>query len=89
MKINLREIIYPVFVKKGKAVKEEIPQMEGVFRVSPDVLLDEVKELVGLGIKNILIFGLPEKKDPEGSEAYSDNNAVNIAIKLIRIIKLI
>jgi len=62
--------------------------MEGVFRMSPDLILDEVKELEKLGIKNILVFGIPEKKDSEGSEAYSDSNAVNEAIRLIRENKL-
>ena len=84
MKINLNELIYPLFVKKGKKLKEEIPQMEGVFRMSPDVILDELKELKALGIKNILIFGIPEKKDLEGSESYSDDNAVNESIRIIR-----
>lgn len=84
MKINLNKLIYPLFVKKGKKLKEEIPQMEGVFRMSPDVILDELKELKALGIKNILIFGIPEKKDLEGSEAYSDDNAVNESIRIIR-----
>ncbi len=84
MKINVNELIYPLFTRKGKKLKEEIPQMEGVFRMSPDVILDEVKKLKELGIKNILIFGIPEKKDPEGSESYSDNNAVNESIRLIR-----
>lgn len=84
MKINVNELIYPLFVKKGKRTKEEIPQMEGVFRVSPDVLLDEVRELGELGISKILLFGVPEEKDLEASEAYSDDNAVNEAIRFIR-----
>lgn len=84
MKVDVKKLIYPLFVKKGVGLKEEIPHLEGLYRMSPDVFLDEVKELEGLGIENILIFGIPEAKDPEGSEAYSEDNPVSIAVKLLK-----
>ncbi len=84
MDINLKKLIYPLFVKKGKGVKEEIPLMPGVYRMSPDVLVKEVEYLFKLGIRNFLLFGVPEEKTWGGDNAYSRNNAVTEAVRLIK-----
>jgi len=84
MEIELKELIYPVFVKDGKGLREEIPLMPGVFRMSPDVLSREAGDLAAAGIKNVLIFGVPGEKDHRGTSAYGGNDVVARAIKSIR-----
>ena len=84
MDIDLNSLIYPLFVKEGKYLREEIPSMPGVFRVSPDMLLDEALYLQGLGIKHILLFGVPEEKDWDGQLAYADKNIISRAVVLLK-----
>jgi len=84
MNIELSELIYPIFVKKGENLSEEIPLMPGIFRLSPDRLLREVEELAGRGVKKFLIFGIPGRKSRRGNDAYSRDNIVSETIKAIR-----
>ena len=84
--IRLKDLIYPLFVKNGKDIREEIPSMPGVYRFSPDTLIREARELVKLGIRAVLIFGLPEKKDSAGSKAYEENNIAARAVKALKLI---
>lgn len=84
MDINLNSLIYPVFVKKGKYLREEIPSMPGVYRVSPDMLLEEALSLQKLGLRRVLLFGIPDKKDKHGSNAYKKNNIVSESVKLLK-----
>ncbi|MGB2600334.1 MAG: porphobilinogen synthase [Candidatus Omnitrophota bacterium] len=84
MNIKLDELIYPVFVKRGEGLREEIPLMPGSFRLSPDVLLKEVKDLVDLELKSFLIFGVPDEKTWHGTTAYNRNGIVTEAVKLLK-----
>lgn len=78
------QFIYPIFVMPGKKVREEIPSMPGVFRVSVDQLAAEAKECLSLGINSVILFGLPEKKDAMGSGAHIKDGIIQRAIKELK-----
>ena len=76
--------IYPLFVTHGKGVKKEISSMPGNYQQSIDNLVKDCEEVYGLGIPAVILFGIPEKKDELGTEAYSDEGIVQHAIKAIK-----
>ncbi len=80
------DFIYPYFVEEGTGVKEEIPTMKDVFRFSVDLLLDDIEHALSLGINKILLFGVipEEKKDEEGTAAYSPDNIISRAVRAIK-----
>ena len=80
----LRTFILPFFVRPGNKVKQPIGSMPGQFQLSVDKLLDELKEPVERGIPAVLLFGIPEKKDPVGSEGYANNGVVQKAVRAIK-----
>lgn len=82
--LTKNDFIYPMFVIHGKDIKNEIKSMPGVFQLSIENLVSECKELVALGIKAIILFGLPEHKDEQGSEAYAENGIIQRAIRTIK-----
>jgi len=82
--ININSLIYPLFIIKGEKKKEPINSMPGIFRMSSDILLKEIEELKALGINRVLLFGIPDKKDDDATEAYKDNNIISEAVKLIK-----
>lgn len=82
--INLDQFIYPIFVEEGTNIKEEIPSMPNQYRYSIDMFSEELKELKDLGIKSLLLFGIPKIKDEVGSEAYNDNGIVQEAVRYIK-----
>jgi porphobilinogen synthase len=79
--LRVEDLIYPMFVAPGQGVRQEIPSMPGVFRLSPEKLVEEAKAVAGLGIPAVLLFGLPRKKDETGSEAASPKGAVQQAVR--------
>lgn len=79
-----KNLIMPYFVTEGKNVKEPIPSMKGVYRLSTDNLLKDLEGLNSLGIKAVLLFGICDKKDEKGSAAFSKNGVVQKAVKAIR-----
>ena len=82
--LSVDNLIYPLFVTYGKSVKDEIGSMPGSYRFSIDTLSKEIKEVKSLGIPAVILFGIPEKKDDVGSEAYNPNGIVQRAIKEIK-----
>lgn len=78
------QLIYPLFVKPGKNVREEIPSMPGVFRLSVDQAVAEARECLALGVKSVILFGLPEKKDAMGSGAHAKDGIIQRAIREIK-----
>lgn len=82
--LSIDNLVYPIFLIEGKAIKEPIPSMPDIYRFSVDMLSKELEELANLGIKTLLLFGVPEKKDEYGSEAYKENGIVQRAIRHIR-----
>ncbi len=82
--ITLNDLIYPMFIIPGKSRSEEIESMPGIFRHSIDNALKEISEIVELGIKAILLFGIPEKKDNIATGAYSKKGIIQNAVKSIK-----
>lgn len=82
--LNTSEFIYPLFVVSGKGVKNEIKSMPGVFQMSIDEILKECENLQNLGIKSILLFGIPSVKDSIGSDALSENGIIATALRAIK-----
>ena len=82
--LSPRDFIYPLFVCPGEGVHREIGAMPGNFQMSVDELVREASEVAGLGIPGIILFGLPESKDPEGSGAYDDAGIVQRAIRAVK-----
>ena len=72
-RIDKSSLIYPLFVKEGTGVEEEIPSMEGQYRYSVDRLPYELERLQKTGVSNIMLFGIPDHKDEVGSGAYDEN----------------
>jgi porphobilinogen synthase len=76
--------LYPLFLCPGEGVRREISSMPGVFNLSIDEALKEVEEAARLGLGGLLLFGLPESKDAEGTGAYADNGIVQQALRAFR-----
>lgn len=83
-KLSLDDFIYPLFVVSGKGVKNEISSMPGVFQLSLDEIIKECEELIKIGIKSILLFGIPEHKDGRGSDALSDDGIIARSVRAIK-----
>jgi len=83
-KLSKEDLIYPIFVVEGEGVKEEIPSMPGNFHLSIDQLLEEVKEVVDLGILGIILFGIPDHKDEIGSTAWAEDGIIQRACRKIK-----
>jgi porphobilinogen synthase len=84
IKIDTGNLIYPVFIVEGKNIKEEIRSMPGQFRYSIDLFEKEINDIYKSGIKNLLLFGVPENKDEQGTESYNPSGVVQNAIKRIK-----
>ena len=82
--LTVDDLVYPVFAVPGRGVREPIASMPGQFRMSVDELMKEAKDVAGMGIPAMLFFGLPEAKDPRGSEAYADDGIVQQAIRAVK-----
>ena len=82
--LSVDNLVYPLFVRKGKGLKEPIKSLAGCFHFSPDTIAKEAEEVSKLGIPAVLLFGLPDKKDKTGSEAWAEDGAVQTAVKRIK-----
>ena len=82
--LSKNDFIYPLFVVPGSKVKNPIKSMPGVFQMSVDVVVEECKEVASLGIPAVILFGIPEHKDEQGSEAYDPNGIVQRAIRAVK-----
>ncbi|WP_099158668.1 porphobilinogen synthase [Virgibacillus ndiopensis] len=78
------DLIYPLFIIEGEKTKNEVPSMPGVYQISLDYLEDEMKELQSLGVKAVILFGVPKEKDEEGTGAFHDHGIVQEAIREIK-----
>jgi porphobilinogen synthase len=87
-RLSTNGFIYPMFVGPGKGTRVEISSMPGVYQQSADQLVEECREVEGLGIPAVMLFGIPEHKDERGSEASSPSGVVQRAIEGIRRAKL-
>jgi len=82
--LTKNDLIYPLFVVPGSDVKNPVKSMPGVFQFSVENLVEECKEVRDLGIPAVILFGIPEHKDEQGSEAYASNGIVQKAIRAIK-----
>jgi porphobilinogen synthase len=78
------QLIYPLFVMPGKNKREEISSMPGVYRLTVDQLARESRECLKLGVNSVILFGLPEKKDPMGSGAHAKDGIIQRAIRELK-----
>ena len=83
-RLSVSDFIYPIFVTHGRDVREEIGPMPGCYHLSLDHLLTEVREVAQLGIPGVLLFGIPQVKDPRGQEAYDEQGIIQEAIRVIK-----
>jgi len=78
------DLIYPLFLCPGEGVRREINSMPGVFNLSVDEAVREAEEVASLGIGGLLLFGLPESKDEEGTGAWDQNGIVQQGLRAIK-----
>jgi porphobilinogen synthase len=83
-KLSVDDLIYPLFAAAGRKIRKEIPSMPGVFQLSVENLVKEVRDVRGTGIPAVLLFGIPAKKDPVGSDACSDDGIIQTAVRAIK-----
>jgi len=78
------DLVYPLFAVHGRGVREPIAPMPGQFRLSIDELLKECKDAASMGIPAVLLFGLPQEKDPRGGEAYAEDGIIQQAVRAVK-----
>ena len=83
-RLQLDDLVYPLFVVAGENVKNPVSSMPGVFQLSIANLLPEVREVVRLGIKAVLLFGIPAHKDPAATGAYDPEGIVQLAVRALK-----
>jgi len=83
-KVEVGDLVYPLFVVEGSKIKQKISSMPGLYRLSNDLLPKEVEEIARLGIPAIILFGIPQKKDEAGSSAYHPKGVAQQAIRAIK-----
>jgi len=82
--LRKEDFVFPIFVREGENIAEEIPSMPNIFRFSIDNALRECEELLKLGIVAVDIFGIPAEKSDDAREAYNDNGIVQRAVRAIK-----
>ena len=83
-KMNIKSLVYPIFIKEGTGIKEEISSMENQFRYSIDMLPQVLKEIVDSGVQNVMLFGIPDKKDPLGTGAWNEDGIIQRALRVAK-----
>lgn len=83
-KLSSNDFIYPIFAVEGENIKEEISSLPGNYHYSIDLLPDIINEITSLGIKGVLLFGIPEYKDEIASSAFDNNGIVQKAVRKIK-----
>ena len=85
-KLNIEDLIYPLFIVEGENIKREISSLPDVYHFSLDMLEEEIKEIKDLGIEHVILFGIPHdhEKDACGSEAYNEDGIIQRAVRKIK-----
>ena len=83
-RLSKSSLIYPVFIREGSGIKEEIPSTVNQYHYSPDRICEEIEQLLAAGIHKILLFGIPAHKDELGSSAWQEDGAVQTALRIIK-----
>ncbi|OMP67537.1 porphobilinogen synthase [Domibacillus epiphyticus] len=82
--LSVNDFIYPMFITEGNGVRTEVSSMPGVFQLSLDHVKAELDEIVSLGIKSVILFGVPDEKDAVGTGAYHNHGIVQQATRYIK-----
>jgi len=82
--LRVDNLIMPLFVVHGRGIRREIPPMPGNYQLSVDQLIREAKEIAALRIPAVLLFGIPERKDAHGSQAYAKDGIIQQAVRAIK-----
>ncbi len=82
--VSVNDLIYPMFSAFGNAIRKEVTSMPGIYQQSIENIVAEAKEVYSLGIPAVILFGIPETKDPFGSDAYSDHGIIQETISAIK-----
>jgi len=82
--LSIDDLVYPMFSAFGNGIRKEISSMPGIYQQSIEHIVDECREVYGLGIPAVLLFGIPETKDAVGSDAYSDTGIIQETIRAIK-----
>ena len=83
-RLSIDNLIMPLFVVPGSQISNPVASMPGVAQLSVDRAVEECKQIRDLGIPGVILFGIPDKKDSEGSGAYSDNGIIQRALRAIK-----
>ncbi|HEV3276813.1 MAG TPA: porphobilinogen synthase [Terriglobia bacterium] len=83
-RLSARSLVYPLFVCPGSGVKDEIRSMPGNYRWSIDLLAEECRDVAGLGVPAVILFGIPEDKDEVGTGAYAADGIVQRAVRAVK-----
>ena len=83
-RLSADSLIYPLFVREGRGIIEELPSLTGQIRYSPDTLVKGVEAALNEGVRAFLLFGIPETKDDIGSGAYDDDGVVQQALRSVK-----
>ena len=83
-RLSVDDFIYPMFVMPGKNKKVPVTSMPGIYKQSIDTLIKEIREAKKLGIKAILLFGIPESKDEMGTQGYHEHGIIQKALREIK-----
>ncbi len=83
-RLSPEQLVAPLFVTGGEGVRREIPAMPGCFQMSVDTLLAECRELQAVGVPGVLLFGIPDAKDPEGNAAFDARGPVPAALRALK-----
>jgi porphobilinogen synthase len=82
--VSVKDLIAPVFVQEGLKKPQEIGSMPDIRRLPLSGLAKEIEELSDLGVKSVILFGLPEEKDGKGSQAFDDRGIVQQSVEVVR-----
>ena len=83
-RLTPERLIYPLFVAPGQGLRREIVSLPGCFHLSAEEAAREAREVESLGIGGVILFGLPEAKDPRGTHGYMESGVVQQAVRAIR-----
>ncbi|MDD3995740.1 porphobilinogen synthase [Eubacterium aggregans] len=82
--LSMEDVVYPLFVVDGEGIRREIPSMKGQYHLSLDMLKTEVVQLRELGIRYVILFGVPDEKDAEATPAFVEDGIVQKAVRTIK-----
>ncbi len=82
--LRKEDLIYPMFSAFGENIKKEIPSMPGIYQQSIEHIVAEAKEVHALGIPAVILFGIPQEKDPLGQDAYAESGIIQKTIRAIK-----